>query len=130
MPVNSEAELIASGHRSLLIILRFKLRGRYLPDRAEQPPHVEPIHPVQRRILRRAWASPGSDQIHEECGINALMALYDPRTIRIDERTKANRATINGVGLLPMSKTLEMAKKIVELRAKLTVDAINKATGK
>ena len=30
--------------------------------------------------------------------------------------------------LLPMSKTLEMGKKIVELRAKLTVDAINKAT--
>ena len=75
-------------------------------------------------------ASQGSDQIHEEYGIDALMALYDPRTIRIDERTKANRATINGVSLLPMSKTLEMAKKIVELRTKLTVDAINKAMGK
>ena len=72
-------------------------------------------------------ASQGSDQIHEEYGIDALMALYDPKTIRIDERTKANRATINGVSLLPMSKTLEMAKKIVELRTKLTVDAINKA---
>jgi creatinine amidohydrolase/Fe(II)-dependent formamide hydrolase-like protein len=75
-------------------------------------------------------ASQGSDQIHEEYGIDALMALYDPKTIRIDERTKANRATINGVSLLPMSKTLEMGKKIVELRAKLTVDAINKAMGK
>ena len=74
-------------------------------------------------------ASQGSDQIHEEYGIDALMALYDPRTIRIDERTKANRATINGVSLLPMSKTLEMAKKIVELRTKLTVDAINKLMG-
>lgn len=71
-------------------------------------------------------ASQGSDRIHEEYGIDALMALYDPKTIRIDERTKANRATINGVSLLPMSKTLEMAKKIVELRTKLTVDAINK----
>jgi creatinine amidohydrolase/Fe(II)-dependent formamide hydrolase-like protein len=75
-------------------------------------------------------ASQGSDRLHEEYGIDALMALYDPKTIRIDERTKANRATINGVSLLPMSKTLEMAKKIVELRAKLTVDAINKAIGK
>jgi creatinine amidohydrolase/Fe(II)-dependent formamide hydrolase-like protein len=72
-------------------------------------------------------ASQGSDKIHEEFGIDALMSLYDPKTIRIDERTKANRATINGVSLLPMSKTLEMGKKIVELRAKLTVDAINKA---
>jgi creatinine amidohydrolase/Fe(II)-dependent formamide hydrolase-like protein len=72
-------------------------------------------------------ASNGSDGIHEEYGIDALMALYDPKTIRIDQRQKANRATINGVSLLPMEKTLEMGKKIVELRTKLTVDAIAKA---
>jgi creatinine amidohydrolase/Fe(II)-dependent formamide hydrolase-like protein len=75
-------------------------------------------------------ASQGSDKIHEEYSIDALMALYDPKSIRIEERTKANRATINGVSLLPLSKTLEMGKKIVEVRAKLAVDAINKAIGK
>jgi creatinine amidohydrolase/Fe(II)-dependent formamide hydrolase-like protein len=75
-------------------------------------------------------ASQGSDKLHEEFGIDALMALYDPKTIRIDERTKANRATINGVPLLPMSKTLDMAKRIVELRTKLTVEAIEKAAKK
>jgi len=72
-------------------------------------------------------ASQGSDGLHEEYGIDALMALYDPKTIRLDQRTKAKRATINGVSLLPLNKTLEMAKKIVELRTKLTVDAIAKA---
>jgi creatinine amidohydrolase/Fe(II)-dependent formamide hydrolase-like protein len=72
-------------------------------------------------------ASNGSDGIHEEYGIDALMALYDPTTIRIEQRRKANRATINGVSLLPMEKTLEMGRKIVELRTKLTVDAITKA---
>jgi len=72
-------------------------------------------------------ASQGSDRIHDEYGIDALMALYDPKSIRIDQRTKANKTTINGVSLLPMSKTLEMGKKIVELRTKLTVDAIHKA---
>ena len=71
-------------------------------------------------------ASNGSDGIHEEYSIDALMALYDPKTIRIDQRTRANRATINGVSLLPMSKTLEMGRKIVELRTQLTVDAIKK----
>jgi creatinine amidohydrolase len=72
-------------------------------------------------------ASSGSDSLHEEYGIDALMALADPKTIRIDQRTKANRATINGVSLLPMEKTTEMGKKIVELRTRLTVDAIQKA---
>lgn len=72
-------------------------------------------------------ASQGSDGIHEEYGIDAIMALYDPQTIRLEQRTKAKRSTINGVDLLPLSKTLEMGKKIVELRTKLTVDAIAKA---
>jgi creatinine amidohydrolase len=72
-------------------------------------------------------ASQGSDQINEEYSIDSLMALYDPKTIRIDERTKANRATINGVSLLPMSKTLEMGRKVADVRAKLAIDAINKA---
>ena len=72
-------------------------------------------------------ASSGSDGIHDEYGIDALMAVYDPNSIRIEQRKKANRATINGVNLLPMEKTLDMGRKIVELRTKLTVDAITKA---
>lgn len=72
-------------------------------------------------------ASSGSDGIHDEYGIDALMALYDPDSIRIEQRKQANRTTINGVSLLPLEKTLEMGRKIVELRTKLTVDAIHKA---
>jgi hypothetical protein len=72
-------------------------------------------------------ASNGSDGIHEEYGIDALMALADPKTIRLEQRTKANRATINGVSLLPLDKTLAMGRKIVELRTTLTVSAIKKA---
>ncbi len=72
-------------------------------------------------------ASSGSDGIHDEYSIDALMALHDPDSIRIEQRKKANRTSINGVPLLPLEKTLEMGKKIVELRTKLTVDAINKA---
>jgi creatinine amidohydrolase/Fe(II)-dependent formamide hydrolase-like protein len=72
-------------------------------------------------------ASSGSDGIHDEYGIDALMAVYDPTSIRIEQRKKANRTTINGVSLLPIEKTVEMGKKIVEHRAKLTVDAIQKA---
>ena len=72
-------------------------------------------------------ASSGSDGIHDEYGIDALMALYDPDSIRIEQRKQANLTTINGVSLLPLEKTLEMGKKIVELRTKLTVDGIHKA---
>ena len=74
-------------------------------------------------------ASAGSDGIHDEYGIDALMAVADPSTIRIEQRKKANQTTINGVSLLPIERTIEMGKTIVELRAQLTVTAINKALG-
>jgi creatinine amidohydrolase len=74
-------------------------------------------------------ASQGSDGIHEEFGIDALMMLADPKSVRIDERTRAGKTTINGASLLPVDKTLLFGKRIVELRTKLTVDAINKAMG-
>jgi hypothetical protein len=69
-------------------------------------------------------ASQGSDGIHEEYSIDAIMMLHDPRTVRLEERIKANRATINGASLLPIEKTLAMGKRIVELRATQTVAAI------
>lgn len=72
-------------------------------------------------------ASQGSDGIHEEYGIDALMMLNDPKTVRLDERKKAGKTTINGADLLPLDKTLAMGRRIVELRTSLTVAAINKS---
>ncbi|MGE0040101.1 MAG: creatininase family protein [Vicinamibacterales bacterium] len=72
-------------------------------------------------------ASQGSDGIHEEYGIDALMMLADPQTVRLEQRKKAGRTTINGASLLPVEKTLEMGRKIADLRAKQTVDAMRKA---
>jgi creatinine amidohydrolase len=74
-------------------------------------------------------ASSGSDNIHEEYSIDAIMMLHDPKTVRLDERKKAGKTTINGADLMPLDKTLAMAKRIVDLRTQLTVDAINKAMG-
>jgi creatinine amidohydrolase len=74
-------------------------------------------------------ASSGSDNIHEEYSIDAIMMLHDPKTVRLDERKEAGKTTINGADLMPLDKTLAMAKRIVDLRTQLTVDAINKAMG-
>lgn len=72
-------------------------------------------------------ASQGSDGIHEEYAIDAIMMLHDPRTVRLEERIKTNRATINGASLVPVEKTLAMGRRIVELRATQTVAAIRKS---
>src|SRR5262245_65057789 len=44
-------------------------------------------------------ASQGSDRIHEEYGIDAIMALYDPKTIILEQSTQANHATNKGIRL-------------------------------
>ncbi len=72
-------------------------------------------------------ASSGSDNIHEEFSIDAIMMLHDPKTVRLEERKRAGKTTINGADLMPLDKTLAMAQRIVELRTQLTVDAIAKA---
>ena len=55
------------------------------------------------------------------------MFITDPKSVRWEERVKAGKATINGVSIADKAKTLEIAKKIVEMRATNTVAAINKA---
>ena len=47
--------------------------------------------------------------------------------MRYDERVKAGKATINGVSIADRAKSTELAKKVVEFRATITVEAINKA---
>jgi creatinine amidohydrolase len=51
----------------------------------------------------------------------------DPRHIRVKERQAKGLFSINGVDMNPPEKTIENGKKLVEYRARLTVDAIKKA---
>ncbi|MDP1570001.1 MAG: creatininase family protein [Vicinamibacterales bacterium] len=104
------------------------------PARFHYIPEYYDYESVQRFIRAKGiqegiefGASYGTDGLHEELGIDAIMMVYDPETVRIEQRVKANRATINGVSLLPVEKTVALGKEIVELRANNTVAAIRKA---
>jgi creatinine amidohydrolase len=67
------------------------------------------------------------DKMHDDPIISLNMFITDPKSIRYDARVKANKATINGVSLADRAKSTALAKQIVEFRAKVTVEAINKA---
>jgi creatinine amidohydrolase len=67
------------------------------------------------------------DGLHDDPGITMNMMITDPNSVRWEQRVKANKATINGVSIADKAKTLEIARKIVEMRATTTVAAINKA---
>ena len=67
------------------------------------------------------------DGLHDDPGITMNMMITDPNSVRWEQRVKAGKATINGVSIADKTKTLETARKIVDMRAASTVAAINKA---
>lgn len=69
------------------------------------------------------------DNLHDDPGIAMNMMVTDPNSVRWEQRVKANKATINGVSIADKAKALETGKKIVDMRATNTIEAIKKAIG-
>lgn len=65
--------------------------------------------------------------IHDDYHYESLVALTDPRLIRAQQRIKAKRFTINQVEIGSVAKMLENGRKLLDYRAKISADAINKA---
>ena len=68
-----------------------------------------------------------SDNLHDDPGITMNIFVTDPNMVRWEQRVKAGKATINGVSIADKAKTLEIGKKIVEMRATNTAAAIRAA---
>lgn len=68
-----------------------------------------------------------SDGLHDDVVISLNIFADDPKAIRLDERIKAGKATINGVSLADKKKNAALAKEIIEFRATSTIEAMNKA---
>lgn len=65
--------------------------------------------------------------LHDDYYISSIIMVHDPNGVRMPERVKAGKFTINGVSLAPADKTIENGKKIVAFRTEKTVAAIKKA---
>jgi creatinine amidohydrolase/Fe(II)-dependent formamide hydrolase-like protein len=71
-----------------------------------------------------------NEGLHDDYGMEATMLVVDPRTVRMDERIAKDLYRINGVELSPPEKTMEMGKKLIDWRAGVAVDAIQKSINK
>jgi creatinine amidohydrolase/Fe(II)-dependent formamide hydrolase-like protein len=79
-----------------------------------------------------AWPSLGipktiDEGIHDDYSVNSIIATVDPEKIRLKQRQDAGKASINGQTLLPIETTIANGKKLVEIRANITVEAIKTA---
>jgi creatinine amidohydrolase/Fe(II)-dependent formamide hydrolase-like protein len=67
------------------------------------------------------------DGLHDDPAITLNMMVADPASVRWEQRVRANRATIDGVSIADREKALATGRRIVEMRANVTVNAIRKA---
>jgi creatinine amidohydrolase len=79
-----------------------------------------------------AWTSLGvpktvDEGIHDDYSVNAIIATVDPGKIRFEERRGAGKASINGQSLLPLETTVANGKTLVDIRARIAVEAIRRA---
>ncbi len=68
-----------------------------------------------------------AENLHDDPIISLNIFADDPNAIRLDSRIKAGKASINGVSLADKKKNADLAKQIIDFRAKTTIEAMNKA---
>ncbi len=68
-----------------------------------------------------------SEGLHDGVHVTSIMMNGDPTTVRMEQRIKAGKFSINGVDLAPAEKTIATGKRIIDYRADVTVKAIRKA---
>jgi creatinine amidohydrolase/Fe(II)-dependent formamide hydrolase-like protein len=67
------------------------------------------------------------DELHDDPTITMNMMVTDPESVRWSARTKAGKATIDGVSIADKDKAVQIGKEIVEFRANATAELIKKA---
>ncbi len=89
-------------------------------------------HPVlpQNKWLETQGIHEVDEGLHDNFVSSAILMTVDPNLVRMQQRIKANKFSINGVNLAPSERTIEIGKRAVEYLTEKTVVAIQKAIGK
>jgi hypothetical protein len=68
-------------------------------------------------------ASDWRNGIHDDLYYETQIAVQDPKLIRMEQRMKAGLFSLHGVELAPVSRTIEIGRKLAEYRADITAKA-------
>jgi hypothetical protein len=64
--------------------------------------------------------------LHDDYYISSMIMTVNQNGVRLPERIKAKKSTINGVDLAPAAKAIENGKKMIAYRADVTVKEIQR----
>ena len=57
------------------------------------------------------------DGHHDDMWVTAMMMVYDPVTVRYEQRMDAGLASINGFDISDLERTIELGQKMIDFRA-------------
>jgi len=79
---------------------------------------------IDEQLLPHLGVHEVPEGIHDSYRVTAILSTINPELLRYTQRVDANRASINGVSIVPLEKTIDTGKKIIELKTNNVVDAI------
>jgi hypothetical protein len=103
--------------------VRFKHIAEYYNHTSVVQPYIQNDLKIPEQI--RIGASSGSSGLHEELGIDATLALADPKSIRFEQRVKAGQAEINGIKFESLAWLQDLGRKVADVRVTAAINAIN-----
>ncbi len=80
-----------------------------------------------RAVERVAGKAEVSEGIHDDYSVNAIIMTVDPTMVRHDQRVAAGKASINGISIEPKENTIRKGRRLVDIRATASVEAIQRA---
>lgn len=84
------------------------------------------VEAYQRDVLG-VDEDPRLEGLHDDYYISTIIMNDDPQYVRLEQRIKANKATINGISILPLDEAIAHGRKLIEFRTDVTVAAMERA---
>ena len=69
---------------------------------------------------------PRLEGLHDDYYITSIIMNDDPQHVRLQQRIAADKASINGISILPAERTIEHGKRLIEFRTDATIEAIHR----
>lgn len=97
-------------------------RAHYIPD--YYSPGWEATENYTREVL--GVEQTRSDGHHDDIWVTAMMMVTDPSQVRYQQRVDAGLASINGVSIEDLERSVQLGLDMIEFRATLTADAVQR----
>lgn len=67
--------------------------------------------------------------IHDDYSVTSIIMTVDPEAVRYEQRVAAGKASINGISIVPKEETIANGRRLVDIRAQATIEAIRRMIG-